>query len=276
LGQLTFVMRTCDTSPTWSGLRALGYRGCERFIMQEYWKWNAQGRFAGAGLNCGHYFALARAGADAEARFSGLETADHRLMKAAMRVDRILDLTSMGGIRYAFEAVVDQPDFSEPFIAEEYVEADKGGTMVTDRVGHWAADGGYKGILFLGTRAIHGPQPDPKGKLWDYDLFPLNLDFYRQSRNELSLVLFRGACVTTSIRAYCIDDGPVQRNRMFGWSEEELDRELSANAIYAPFDLDYQHNRGRFFFDAKIRYVKKVRRAATAGNAPGPNETTTT
>ena len=39
------------------------------------WKWDAQERFAGAQLNCGHFFARDREGARSETAFYGLDKA---------------------------------------------------------------------------------------------------------------------------------------------------------------------------------------------------------
>jgi hypothetical protein len=49
------------------------------------WKWNAQGRFAGAKINCGHYFGLSREAATDEARCYGISEDRAVLLKRLSR-----------------------------------------------------------------------------------------------------------------------------------------------------------------------------------------------
>jgi hypothetical protein len=237
-----------------------------RVFVDGPWKWDAQQRFAGKGLNCGHFFSLNCDGASAEATHYGLAiNSDHlQLLQVSMRVDPVLDLTSYDGIKTAFDAVVENPDFSTPFIAEELVEIDTGGTCLTDRIGHWAVKMGYEGILFLGARAIHGPGEKPwqgkagmRGpKLWDYDFFWWYVDDFREQKTQLNLVVFRGRYLTAQISSFKIGKGTIVKNPYFGMSEQEIERRLATEHDYRAYDEEYQDHQSRFFFDGKIRYVR--------------------
>lgn len=228
------------------------------------WKWEAQGRFAGREVNCGHYFSLNEAGSDAEAAGYGLRPGiDVERLQVLMRLHRILDLTSLSALRLAFDAVVERPELSDPFMAEELVEIDRGGTFLTDRVGHWAVTEGYEGILFLGARALHGPDakkpenpnlapPSP----WDYDLFAFYLDAYRASKDQLNLVLFRGRHVLSRIKWYQFGTSERTQNPFWDVPESGLEESLRLVPGYAEYDEDYQERKRRVHFRDKIRYTK--------------------
>jgi hypothetical protein len=270
-----FVVR--DTDDVLPGSKSIGGRfhrwqpvelfwgGCDlwRTFQDGPWKWQAQARFAGKGINCGHFFSLTGVGARAEASAYQLEIGrKYEALEAVVRVDHILDLTSYKGMQLAFSAVVKNPDFSIPFIAEEFVEIERGGTALTDRIGHWAISQGYEGILFLGARALPSREsrarmPEQRGRLWDYDLFGIYLKSFRQSRDQLNLVVFRGRYLLTRIRAYRFGGQYGCHNIFWKMNEEDLENMLSANLDYLRYGEDYQIEQRRLAFVDKIEYVKR-------------------
>ena len=235
------------------------WRGDEFFKTFEDgpWKWCAQARFAGKDANAGHYFALTEKGATAEADFYGADRTQLGLLELEIDLGGILDLTTMHGMYFAFEENVQNADFIEDdvradeFVLNELIEIDKGGTVFTTRVGHWAKSNDYKGILFYGARATrpggertvrvdHGFITDPLTSLSEL----------RREASNLNLVVFRGTDVISATKAYEIKpDLPRTENKYYGWTAEALDSVLQ-------YGTDYQAERDRVTI-FKISYGKR-------------------
>jgi hypothetical protein len=127
-----------------------------RTFFDDAQKWSSKGRFAGSEKNCGHFFAFTEDVATAEAKHYGVDLSETEMLEIRARIDNVLDLTIPEGRKLAYEAVVERPDASDPFIAEELIEEPTGGTILTDRIGYWAAKRSYEAIGLLpeiGARA---------------------------------------------------------------------------------------------------------------------------
>jgi hypothetical protein len=85
------------------------HRGADFHLMFEDgpWKWDAQGRFAGKDINCGHYFGLSVEAANEEAGHYGIDKEDSQLIEIEGSSDCILDLTHPDLIRKWFELHID-------------------------------------------------------------------------------------------------------------------------------------------------------------------------
>ncbi len=223
-------------------------------------KWAAQSRFAGPAHNCGHFFSLSEQVATSEATHYGVDFASSEFLEIKACFAKVLDLSTEKGRRQAFNAVVENPDFSEAFIAEELVEEVTGGTILTDRIGHWASRGGYEAILYVGPRVIWDPTleavderrpPSP----WNPNLFPM----YEQSIREstLNLVVFRGRYLLSRIIEFRVEQGPWITNDLYGLTEDEIEARLSDIPEYAAFGEEYQQEKRRSVFIDKLVYCEK-------------------
>lgn len=232
-----------------------------RTFLDDNKKWSNQARFAGKDFNCGHFFAFSEAVANAEAKHYGINMDSVELLEIKLVVDKILDFTDPGGMRLAYEAVVENPDASDPFIAEELIEVDTGGTILTDRIGHWALTKGYNGIIFVASRAIWGPEQKKKEgvsptKPWDYDPFHLYLPIYREN-NQLIIVLFRGTWLLGRIIKYKIGNHKWEKNDYYRKTPEEIDCALSVFSEYKKYDLAFQDRKRVISVSGGIQYVKR-------------------
>jgi hypothetical protein len=220
-------------------------------------KWSSQGRFAGANRNCGHFFALSEDGATAEAKHYGVNLTECKMLQVKANLDKVLDLTTPSGRNLAFEAVVENPDASDAFIAEEIIEEVTSGTALTDHMGLWAANRGYEGILYLAPRLLWQPETKAQEntrprKIWDYDLFPLYEQMFRDS-SELNLVVFRGRYLLSRITEFRIGQDNWLQNDLFGSNEDEIEAQLSTSPEYLEFGAEYQRKR-KVIMLGKIKY----------------------
>lgn len=133
-----------------------------------FWKWEAQGRYAGADVNCGHFLGATIGAASAEAEYYSVGRdfkQSHTLLELDVSLEAILDLTRPSVIERVFRECVDDPQgrvlhnplwMTHQLIAVEDHRQNKlrGGTAITDYIGWWALSEGYQGILFFGARAI--------------------------------------------------------------------------------------------------------------------------
>ncbi len=227
------------------------------------WKWDTQSRFAGAGINPGHYFGLTVEGAMAEATYYANAKRIPRdliLVTLHVRLENVLDLTQKQTIVDVVEESMDvDVEVTHGKVASILFEAGKGGNGVTDYVGYRAHREGYDGILFFGARAIpelsrwtiENARPDE----WfnnDFD----NIRALRRNRNFINLVIFSGARLVSASRTYQWSGllrrfwgrtpGVVRVNPYFGWTEPRL-LDLSN------YGSDYQDSRSRGFFLSKPR-----------------------
>lgn len=220
-------------------------------------KWAMQSRFAGPSFNCGHFFALSEEVATSEARHYDIVFSESEILQVKARFDKVLDLTTAAGRKLAFEAVVEGADFSEAFIAEEIIEEVTGGTMLTDRIGQWASRNGYEAVLYVGPRMVWGPETKavdghrPR-KPWDYDLFPMYEQLFRDDR--LNLAVFRGRYVLSRATEFRVGQGQWLRNGLFILTEDQIETELSVFAEYKASDEAFQQAKRRASSFAKISY----------------------
>jgi hypothetical protein len=214
------------------------------------WKWDAQGRFAGKGINCGHYFGLSVAAANEEAKHYGIDTSTSALIELEGKSRRILDLTHPDVIRAVFETCVDEHrvvSHSYYTMLEELIERDEGGSVITNYIGHWARRQGYEGILFFSARAMDFPRVqrmDRDLEAWTYRMVFRDL---RKDSALLNVVMFSGATVLDKAKMYRIDSGPRIANPLHGKGADE---------IYELFEYDesYQLEREEFLL-TRPRYV---------------------
>ncbi|RDJ05068.1 hypothetical protein [Rhizobium grahamii] len=223
-------------------------------------KWKIQGRFAGPENNCGHFFGLSEPVATSEAIHYDVNFDESEMIEVRASFDRVLDLTTASGRKLAFNAVVENPNFSEAFIAEQIIEEITGGTMLTDRIGHWASHGEYEAILYVGPRMVWGPER--KGveglrpqKPWDYDLFSMYEQLFRDDR--LNLVVFRGRYLLSRISEFRVGKGEWLRNELYGMGEDEIEAELSTFSEYAQFNEEYQEEKRETTWVGKIVYHER-------------------
>jgi hypothetical protein len=220
-------------------------------------KWVMQGRFAGKDLNCGHFFSLNKLGADAETQFYKVDKTNASFLSVQVDLADVLDLTSEDGIVRAFTAVVEEGSrFNASFIAQELIEIVPGGSILTDRVGHWASNQGYEGILFIGARAVHGANTtvaDPRGS-WNHNLFLMQVGFYLNDRTELNLVVFRGRYLASRVEQYRLDDGPWVPNPLFRMDEGDIEAQLSRDPDFVAVNEEYQERKRSYIWTGGIRY----------------------
>jgi hypothetical protein len=233
-----------------------------RTFLDDAEKWSRQGRFAGSDKNCGHFLALSEKVAAAEARHYDVDLAQCALVAVRAHLDRMLDLTTIAGRRLAFEAVVDKPDASDPFIAEEIIEEPTGGTVLTDRIGYWAAKNGYEGILYVAPRAVWEPERKAVEntrfrKPWDYDLFSWYEQEFRDHL-ELNAVVFRGRHLLKQISQFRVADGKWIDNELFGLPEADIEAKLASCAGYAAVGEAFQERKRRTMWTGKIVYQSDV------------------
>ncbi len=219
-----------------------------RSFLDDDRKWASRGRFAGPERNRWHYFALKERVADGEAKHYGIDMKTVKLLEIRARMEKVLDLATSPGRRLAFEAVVENPNHSDPFIAEEIIEEISGGSILNDRIGLWAIYQGYEAILDVAPRAIWEPEVKAKDnvrprKPWDYDLFAIFDEPAFRKDVQLNLIVFRGRHLLSRIEEFRIDRGGWQKNEFFGVSEDDIETALSAFPEIRPFNAEYQRRR---------------------------------
>lgn len=224
-----------------------------RTFLDGEWKWKSQERFAGADLNCGHFFGLTESGAQAEAQFYGISD-DRVILEVKASFDNILDLTDLGCMRYLMSLVssgIRNPEtvhvrFLLAFLLDQWA----GGNALTDSIGAWACSNGYEGILFLSSRSI-----DPvlrynieTGKEYDWELnefcgFTAEKEALELQKDQSvqNLVVFSGANLTSSISEFRVENEPWLPNPYYGFETDELD--VILHQYNVPFDSDYQFSR---------------------------------
>jgi len=228
------------------------------------WKWEDQQRFAGSHLNCGHYFAIEQAGAEAEACFYGLDTQKTALLEIRAEFVNILDLTYEDYlVEVAKNVITNLDEITLMRILSAFVSPERGGNKITDFIGCWARQQGYEGILFFGARALESDselcsQIDDGRD--DSMMGPIvHGCFYRMRRQpELkNLVLFSGAGLTTRIQSYRLGAGEMVENQFYRASDTDLDRLLEYNS-------EYQQERSRIImmkYDEPKSYIVPTRQS---------------
>src|SRR5262249_54858007 len=119
------------------------------------WKWDSSGRYAGSGLNPGHYFAFSRQEARSEILHyvkDEKELNEYALLRIEGEVNNVLDLTSVTNLRRLTREL---GILNNPFdVMGQLVTAATGGSYFTDGLGAYAYERGYSGILFFSARNI--------------------------------------------------------------------------------------------------------------------------
>jgi hypothetical protein len=179
------------------------------------WKWEAQGRFAGKNINCGHYFGLSVAAANEESQYYGTDLKTAVLIEIEGETSRVLDLTHPEVIKYVFEDFVDSSGVMALFyypMLQKLIEQSKGGNQVTDYVGWQAKKLGYDGILFYSARAMAYVTKYRFNRNLEWTTY--QNAFYEMRRNPalLNVVLFSGVKLVNGIKSIRIGDGsePMQ------------------------------------------------------------------
>lgn len=192
------------------------------------WKWDASGRYAGSGLNPGHYFALSAQGARSEILHyvkHEKELNEYVLLRIEGEVNNVLDLTSVENLyRLKDELGI----LNNPYdLLGQLVTAATGGNYFTDGLGAYAYDRGYSGILFFSARNIE-----------EYERSHLQSEGYYHEDDELTfkdlvvsemfenlvnrcLVLFSGAEVVRATKRYYVS-GKFENNSYYKMSTEQI------------------------------------------------------
>ena len=203
------------------------------------WKWKAQERYAGENLNCGHYFALSKSGAEAEARFYHRDLSEHRLLAVEVGLDSVLDLTHGENFQQVARELVENPEIlSRLRMVSEFLDADRGGNLITDQVGYWASRSKYNGVLFFSAGSLnqfpdlHSDVRDGRDFITGVPIVDLVLDLMRRELSLPNLVVFSGSKLTTRIRRYSVYSGPYAENLYFDVATAALDKWLQYGSDY--------------------------------------------
>jgi hypothetical protein len=208
------------------------------------WKWDAQQRYAGAGLNPGHYFAFSpeSAGLELAHYVSEGKVEEYEVMSIEGELDNILELTTLDSMQHTAKAVK-FGGFDAELIQRMIIEQ-SGGEELTNVLGFHACRKGYNGIVFFSARAV-APE-DRSGTHLMNDMFGDDPFYWALERMKfrisgMVLVVFSGSRLIRSIRKYRFGNGEWEENPFYNWSEAELDLKFQYNAAY-------QATRGRFSY----------------------------
>lgn len=206
------------------------------------WKWAAQGRFAGKGINCGHYFGLSVDAATEEAQHYGIDTTGGVLLAVEGASRRILDLTHPDVIRAQFERYVDNHQLvtrSYYTMLSELVERGNGGNVITDYLGYQASREGYDGILFFSARVLHQADIDRMDR--DLEGYSAGPWFYERRKDPrlLNVVIFSGATLLSRLSRCRVGEAEPIANPHGGKPPSEIARLFQ-------FDEQFQEQQRRF------------------------------
>jgi hypothetical protein len=199
------------------------------------WNLKAQGRFAGSGMNCGHYFAHTPEAATAERISYGMFEND-ALISLSAPLDDVLDLTHGDNIAAIFEKLVELGRMEDNGILQlpwemvyELMEQKRGGSWITDYIGHWAAEAGYKGILFFSARSAAQYRAhcfERKNKNLGGLDFRENLYAMRLDATSYCAVIFSGATLLPQFRYFAVQHMDFTKrtvdNPVFGWPVDRV------------------------------------------------------
>jgi hypothetical protein len=151
--------------------RAHLYTGEEfwKTFMDGPWKWDAQQRFAGAGLNTGHYFAFRDAAHRELSHYAAtIDTSQYDVLAVKAEIDNILDLTSWEHMS-TISTEIGISEMDRRLVPGMLVCEESGGNWLTDAFGLYAHRNGYSGIVFYSARAL---DPTDRGILLDQNTVP--------------------------------------------------------------------------------------------------------
>jgi len=169
-------------------------------------------RFAGKGINCGHYFGLSLEAATQEAQYYGMDLEKVVLIEVEGESKRILDLTHPEVIKYIFQDFIDSSRnmalFYYPML-QILIEQGKGGNHYTDYIGWYAKRLQYDGILFYSARALEHVAKYRYNR--NTESFEYQNEFYEMRKNAslLNVVLFSGMKFVNEIKSISV--GPNNR-----------------------------------------------------------------
>jgi hypothetical protein len=193
-------------------------------------KWNAQDRYAGAGVNYGHFFGCSVAASTFEAQSYKMDMHKHSLLELEMTVPSMLDLTYEENIDWILRRVFENPELvGRSYFSKliELIHHQKGGDKVNEMIGAIAATEGFDGIIFYGARALrkHATawQTNPEDPLIDM-IEQMTFPAMREDQDLQNIVVFSGSLVTRAAARYRIDGGAWQPNPYYGISEEQFDQ----------------------------------------------------
>lgn len=198
------------------------------------WKWDARQRYAGQGFNCGHFFSLTKQGATAEAVYYQMNMQSNVLLEVEADIQDCLDLRYEKNLRAVVEACATEDrveDIQTMALLRVAVDVPKGGNSMTDAIGWWAQNQGYKGLLFFGARAIE-PYRDAVDNEGDMQagIYTAGCHFadLRADTSTTNLVVFSGAYLTTRISTFrSLQKGswlsPRHKNPHVGKNEDDMD-----------------------------------------------------
>lgn len=202
------------------------------------WKWDERQRYAPAGVVSGHFFALARDGATAEAAYYALDRRDRVMLEVELDLDDVLDLRWEPNIRAVLSdfLVEPLPPAGLLWFLRALVHEETGGNLLTDEIGVWAQEHGYRGVLFFGARSIERHRTSFEGT-GDRQLgLPVAGGVFAQLREDpasTNLVAYSGVELVRSIRRH--RDGPEAPwtpNEYFGADPTAIDAELEYGSDY--------------------------------------------
>jgi hypothetical protein len=216
-------------------------------------KWAARERYAGQGINCGHFFGCSVKGSRAEGAAYKMDAAQHSLLELELDLESALDLTCEENIDWILGQVFENPEvLGNAYFPKliELIDHQHGGDQVNEFIGHVAVREGFDSLLFFGARALRkyesawtmNPE-DPLIYMTEQIVFP----DMRAKPDLQNLVVFSGSGLTRRIARYRIDGGDWQPNPFHGVSAQDLDKLLEYPAESKPAP--------RFHIGSKIRLV---------------------
>ena len=232
-----------------------------RIFLDADYKWEAEQRFASSAFNCGHFFGLAPEAALAESAFyeeeskgenKSMDKTQHTsvLVEIVATFPTILDLTDSATSDRVFGLFIGKEyDGSPYFFQLKYLTDEmEAGNSLTKDIGRWAWEHRYDGILFSSARAMEKAPYDSYQSYRDRITNPPNpnldftgaddIDHMQATKAIQNVVIFSGACLTSRIVKYRIDNGQWRRNPYCGISLRKLDKVLKAGCCV--FDSAYQ------------------------------------
>jgi hypothetical protein len=226
------------------------------------WKWKAQGRFAGAALNCGHYFGLSVEAATEEAAHYGMHPENAVLIQITGGSRRILDLTHPDVIKSMFQQHVENHhvvSWSYYSMMDELIERGDGGNVVTDYLGVRAKREGYQGILFFSARVLRDIQLFRMDRVLEAYTYRAYIWEKRRDLTNLNIVFISGAELVHGIKTIKIGDAEPFVNPYY---------EIGIDKVYTMFPEhgeDYQLEQDHFLI-TKPSYVdpEEARRSGDA------------
>jgi hypothetical protein len=193
------------------------------------WKWDTANRYAGRGLNPGHFFGAFPGTARREfAHYlqGSIDQGRYQLLSVEGCIKDVMDLTQIETIRWLREELKILND--EYDLMGQLVTASTGGTYFTDLFGSYAYERDYGGILFFSARNIEdSDREDLQSETYYTEHDALTFKSYTWSAmwaepENRCLVIFRGAELVRNVRRFRIDQAAWEDNHDFAKPAEEI------------------------------------------------------